>query len=165
MRGTRAHATAKQRVFVGPVGAVLCLCLVLLGLGCEPYFPPDYYVINPRIAFDNQGDLFVAYQVNESYGVTTYLQKLTPDGDRLWGPQGIRVDERQPEPQTQLEGNTGTGFKNVRDVKFDIVPDPQGNVTVFWTYEDQLLARKVDGSGHPLWGDGAPGGGHLRQMA
>jgi hypothetical protein len=125
------------------VGIILCLGLALAFSGCGPGFPPDNRINYPVIALDGQGNVLAVYQINEGNNPITYLQKLAPDGERLWGERGVRVDDRQPEQPYRKLGPRPSSTR--------IVADRDGNVTVFWQYEDQIFARKLDGDGDRVW--------------
>lgn len=124
-------------------GVLLFLGLVSTApLGCGPGYPPDCSIEYPTVAFDAQGDILVAYQVNEGHNPVTYVQKLTPDGERLWGEQGVRLDDRQPEPFTG---------PHAKPSLTRLVADGDGSATIFWTYEDQIGAARLTSDGRELW--------------
>jgi hypothetical protein len=149
------RARSRTLVQLHSVGIVLCLSLALAAIGCGPGYPPNNYIIDPPIAFDGLGNIYTAYQINQGGGPITYLQKLGPDGERLWGEKGIRLDERQPEPQTREEPRPSATY---------LISDQEGCVTVFWVYDHQLFAKKLDGSGNPIWTAQPLAVGYLRGL-
>jgi hypothetical protein len=66
----------------------------------EPYFPPRH-VITPAIAFDGQGNQITAYQIEAGDSPATYLQKVSPNGDFLWGDAGVELQDVQPQLQNR----------------------------------------------------------------
>lgn len=130
----RSHLRQMVRVFA----VLLCVAIALTSLGChhDPYYPPDTSVVDPPIAFDAHGNLVTAYQINDGYGPVTYLQKLTPDGQRLWGEQGVRLDEHQPSGRYSLTW---------------LVTDREHRVTAVWVHGSEILAARLDESGHAVW--------------
>lgn len=129
----RSHLRQMVRVFA----VLLCVAIALASLGCHPDpYEPNTSVIDPPIVFDAQGNLVTAYQTNDGYGPVTYLQKLTADGQRLWGEQGVRLDERQPSGRSTLTC---------------LVSDRQHAMTVVWPRGTEILAARLDESGHAVW--------------
>lgn len=128
------------------VGVLLLLGLLAVSsIGCGPAYPPDERVVMPQIAVDNQDNVIALYQVsNGGRGPITYLQKLGPDGGRLWGEKGVRLDEREPDYPDCLNVETSSYPQMV-------AVDTGGNTTVFWIYQGQIYAEKLDSEGSPLW--------------
>ncbi len=126
--------------------AALVLFVVLwpASVGCIGY-PPAYPILDPVIAHDAQGNVFVAYQVGDhdttrgklAAAPDTYVQKLGPSGERLWGKKGVRLDREQPQVG--------------RIAVPRLVADGYGNVTAFWSYGGQFFAEKLDGDGDRVW--------------
>lgn len=133
------------------VSVVLFVGLALAATSCGPGYPPNIEIIDPPLVVDGEGCVVTAYQVNwgDGYmnsgdGPITYIQRLTPDGERLWGERGISLDERQPEKQSE---------RNPMRSYTRLVANTDGGATAFWTYENEILAKKVDGDGSPVWKD------------
>jgi hypothetical protein len=145
----------------------LILCLAFLGNilpGCGPAYPPDDRVVVPQVAGDSQGNVIVLYQVNTGgRGPVTYVQKLGPDGRRMWGKEGLRLDEREPNYPECLNVDAMSTTEMV-------VASMDDSTTVFWTYRGAIYAESLDGEGRPRWKPqrlvvgtfDAPGGAHTR---
>jgi len=118
------------------------LCWVFVPRGPHPpYFPPPR-VITPAIAFDKQGNLITAYQTQAGDSPITYLQKVSSNGDFLWGGGGVKLDDIQPQLQTQ-EGQRST---------FSYMVAPRdGDLVVVGGFAGRPSARKLDTSGAPVW--------------
>lgn len=145
--GSRAGLS---RMVAGVSGLLLCIGLGLASVGCGPGYPPTYPINDPVVAFDGQGNVFVAYQIGRPNTTTalapapdTYVQKLSPAGDRLWGRNGIRLERGHAENES--DGDTA------RDAPTYLFADGDGNVTILWVYGGQMFARKLDGAGNPVW--------------
>jgi hypothetical protein len=123
---------------------LLCLLCLLPLVGCGPNPLPDHRVGVPQVALDPQGNVFALYEVSEGRGAISYLQKVGPDGTRLWGEEGIRLDTRQPDYPGGGNAATAPDSQN-------LIADEAGNVTAFWTYQGQIYAKKVDTDGDPVW--------------
>jgi hypothetical protein len=107
----------------------------------EPYFPPpDTDIISPQTAFDGLGNMLVVYQVNPGNQCTTYLQKLDPDGNRLWGDKGVSLDGIPPAPETR-------DYPRCYDDSLDL----EHNSLVLWCSGSQAVAGRLDISGNPAW--------------
>ena len=119
-----------------------CIGLPLVSPACGPGLPPDYSVALPQVVAEGEGQVVVVYQVSEGRGPVTYVQRLGPDGARLWGEKGVRIDKREPE---------SIATRSVLHATPRVVGDEAGNVTIFWSFKGQIYARKLDGAGKPLW--------------
>ena len=118
---------------------LLTLSLASTFSGCGPGYPPNYLIICPQVTFDGQGNLFTAYQYNNGNGAVTYVQKLDKEGKVLWN---VNLDSKLPEPQSR---------KNPKFSTTRILSDEQGNVVILWVYKNEILAKKLDGNGNPIW--------------
>jgi hypothetical protein len=126
------------------LAVLLCLASLLSLTGCGPDPLPDYFVRTPQVALDPQGNVLALYEVSEGRGAISYLQKITPDGTRLWGEEGVRLDTREPD---YPGGANATAWWD----SHNLIADEAGNVTAFWTYQGQIYAEKLDADGSPVW--------------
>jgi hypothetical protein len=144
--GRRMPAWAKILIFVVCLLA-LAASVPLIALiawstqSHEPYFPPRH-VMTPAIAFDAQGNLITAYQTEAGDSPTTYLQKVSPNGDFLWDDAGVRLEDVQP--QLQIQEGQGYAFS------YMIAPR-EGDLLVIGNIAGRLSARKLDTSADPVW--------------
>lgn len=72
---------------------LLFTAIITSFIGCTDA-PLAHGVSSPSIAVDNQGGIYVLYQVYHSVRYEYYLQKLDSDGSKLWGEKGILVTSR-----------------------------------------------------------------------
>jgi len=90
------------------------------------------------------------------------LQKIAPDGARLWGDTGVLMVSSSPyRPLTDEEkaaGDSGTLTRPRPTFSgmYDIVSDSDGGVIVIWGEEGEqnshrVYAWRLDSSGHPGW--------------
>jgi hypothetical protein len=153
----RMRRPLRRRIWF--LAAPLVLLLVLLGgfTSClaimgsvwdgEAHYPPYDVVLAPQTALDGQGNVFALYQVSDGQGPTSYVQKLSPDGTRLWGEAGVRLDQREPDVP-------GSRDVYISSYPHMVVADDGGNVTVLWTCQGQIYAEKLDAGGTPVWQSG-----------
>jgi len=95
---------------------------------------------------DGMGGVFVAWvdQKLPDFIEVPYIQYLNADGDRMWGPEGMRLD------------NTNI---NCRDLA--LVSDGEFGVVVMWREMeerdngcfDRMMMNRFDDNGRRLWGD------------
>jgi len=96
------------------------------------------------------------------------LQKLAPDGARLWGEQGILLVSSSPyHPVSEGEKSAGIKGSVVRSYptyggKQDIVSDGAGGVIVIWEEEgkdaDTVYAQRLNSEGSLVWEKNVPAG-------
>ena len=107
--------------------------------GCIDGRPPQYSIANPRAVPDGEGGAVVACQVNNGQEKHTYIQRLDPQGEVLWPGDGIDLGPR-----------TG-GFTGEQGDFASLVADGHGNVTVVYSSDSNIWARKLDMEGNPAW--------------
>ncbi|MDD5037772.1 MAG: hypothetical protein PHN78_00400 [Dehalococcoidales bacterium] len=93
-----------------------------------------------------------------------HLQKIAPDGRRLWDDEGVILVTSSPyRPLTQEELNSGIKGTTTRSHPtyagtHDIVSDSSGGVIVIWEEEGtqndyQVYAKRMDSEGDPAWNE------------
>lgn len=87
------------------------------------------------LAIDTAGNALLAFRddrggVNDDVTVV----KISPDGDALWGPNGVQVW-------------TGGGFVGMPDV----CGTSDGNVVVAWSVDSDVRVTKLDSGGSTIW--------------
>jgi len=92
------------------------------------------------------------------------LQKIAPDGSRLWGDEGILAVRSSPfrpvTPEEAASGIKGTSTRSrpTYEGKHAIVSDGAGGVIVLWqedtgSEDDRVCAQRLDGEGNYVWPD------------
>lgn len=103
----------------------------------------DYEQSWPYVCPDGAGGAFIAWRAptdGDYYDV--YMQRLSPQGERLWGDQGLRVTSHDMDEEVE-----------------QLIPDEEGGAILVWkAYNDidntldDLWITRVDRSGNILWG-------------
>jgi hypothetical protein len=88
------------------------------------------------LAVDEAGYALLAFGDGPQPGDEIRVARIDPDGNLVWGPDGIMV-------------NTGGDALSPR-----VAGASDGNIAVAWTQGDALVVQKLDPSGAPLWGSG-----------
>jgi len=107
--------------------------------------------INPRLLAASSGDVFVSWSTTENMSIMA--QRLDPDGQRLWGDDGVVVAASFI-PQAQR-----------------MVPDGAGGMILGWLdwrnpLYGNVFAQRIDGSGAAQWAlNGVPVVGGLYEQA
>ena len=120
-----------------------------------------------QIVPDGNGGIILAWNNYSTYykGLQDdylRLQKIAPDGRRLWGDEGILVVASSPfRPVTEEDVAAGTKGKSTRsrptyEGTHYIVSDGAGGVFVFWdeeiaTREQKIYAQRIEGKGNYVW--------------
>ncbi|RLC62624.1 MAG: hypothetical protein DRI01_06570 [Chloroflexi bacterium] len=91
----------------------------------------------PSAIPDGSGGIIIAYQVNEGDGRTTYVQRLGPQGEILWGKKRIVL--------YSVPGRSEGGGMSARMMEND------GNTIAVWAQNNSLWAQKMDSDGRFLW--------------
>jgi len=126
-------------------GILILAILVLLGsllvmTGCPA--PLNFSgVRNPNITLDGAGGAKVTYQINEGETRTTYVQRLEPQGEALWGKKGITLYS-EPGP------DEGVGVSAL------LVNSDDESTILVWEQTNSIWAQKLDTEGRFLWGSG-----------
>jgi hypothetical protein len=133
-----------MRKLITVLALVLILGVIISLCGCPTIDgrPPEYSVSNPFAILDGSGGVIVAYQVNNGNEVNTYLQRFGALGDALWGEKGIEL------------GSGPGGFGGRRGDFASLVPDRLGNVTVVYSLDNNIWAKKLDVEGNSAWSAG-----------
>ena len=90
------------------------------------------------------------------------VQKIAPDGSRLWGDEGMLVVASEPyrqlTPEEKASGVPGTITRSrpTYEGYHDIVTDGAGGVIVFWEEETEydehkVYAQRLDDRGNTIW--------------
>ena len=94
----------------------------------------------PDIAPDNAGGAYAIYQVYLSQQEINqfYLQRINPDGARLWGEKGVLIGE--------ASGDLGSG-------ELRVLADDDGGAIAAWcdNWNDVMSITKVNSQGEILW--------------
>jgi len=127
--------------------------VTLLGASCGPY-GPGVPIPPAAITGDNSGGAIAVYQiwqVSDSYG-QFYVQKISPDGDFLWGEKGVLI---------------GSGYGGDGDFYSYAVSDGSGGAIVIWLEFPsqperepsslQTHVAKIDSEGNIKWRRDIPG--------
>jgi hypothetical protein len=119
--------------------------------------PPRGWRVLPRAMVDSSGGLLVFWADygdifdNVSVPIRMEGQRFSPNGDRLWGSDGLLVHE------TGIAESNGHSYRF-----FDAVPDRVGGAILVFDDASQagnadtdVLAQRVSETGQLLWGSGA----------
>jgi len=122
---------------------------------------------NRQIISDGNGGAVIAWNSYSVYyrGLQDdylRLQKIAPDGSRLWGEEGILVVASSPfRPLTEEEKAAGIKGTSTRSRptymgNHQIVGDDAGGVFVFWdeeiaTLDHKVFAQRLDAEGNYVW--------------
>lgn len=119
--------------------------VTLLGASCGPCrVPPG----PAAVTGDNSGDAIAVYQiwqVSDSYG-QVYVQKIGPEGDFLWGGEGILIGNGCRvhggfDPYVVTDGSGGTIV-----IWEECLPEPEGEPSHFQTH-----VTRIDSEGNVKW--------------
>jgi hypothetical protein len=124
--------------------------VILLGASCGPSVP----IPPAAITGDNSGGAIAVYQIwrmSDSYG-QFYVQKISPEGDFLWGEKGVSV---------------GSGYSDFGEFDSYAVSDGSGGAIVIWLEflpraegelpSFQTHAARIDSEGDVEWQRDIPG--------
>ena len=124
--------------------------VTLLGASCGPSVP----IPPAAITGDNSGGAIAVYQIwqmSDSYG-QFYVQKISPEGDFLWGEKGISI---------------GSGYSDFGEFDSYAVSDGSGGAIVIWLEllphpageppSSQAHAARIDSEGNVKWRRDIPG--------
>jgi hypothetical protein len=114
---------------------------------------------NWQIVSTGDGGAVIAWDNFKPYSLALHddylcLQKLAPDGARLWGNTGLTLVTSSPF-QTSASGNVDRSLPTYTGTQ-DIVSDGAGGVIVIWDEEggngaEQAYAQRVNSQGNPAW--------------
>jgi len=120
------------------------VAVILLSASCGPSVP----IPPAAITGDNSGGAIAVYQIwrmSDSYG-QFYVQKISPEGDFLWGEKGVSI---------------GSGYSEFGDFDSYAVSDGSGGAIVIWLEfppraegelpSFQTHAAKIDSEGDVEW--------------
>ncbi len=124
----------------------------------------------PAVIADGTGGAIFAWNNYKTYYKALHddffrVQKLSPDGARLWGDEGKTLVSSSPyRPLTEeeiaagIKGTIGRSFPNYTGTH-DIASAGDGGVFVVWEedYNSQggnaIYAQRLNGDGNPVWND------------
>jgi hypothetical protein len=91
---------------------------------------------NPALVGDGSGGIIALYSINEqsgptSYTSTAYLQRISAEGDLLWGEKGRLID--------------------VDKHIIALLNDRKDNLIIVWIESHSIWAQKIDLEWHSLW--------------
>lgn len=121
------------------------LGVTLLSASCGPcQIPPG----PAAVTGDNSGDAIAVYQiweVSDSYG-QVYVQKISPEGDFLWGGEGVFIGNGCRvhggfDPYAVTDGSGGTIV-----IWVECLPEPEGEPSHFQTH-----VTRIDSEGNVKW--------------
>lgn len=98
-------------------------------------------VRSPNVIQDRTGGAITVYQISENDTRVTYAQRLTAEGNALWGEKGITL---YSEPGPGGEGG----------ICASVIESTDGSSVLVWEEERSIWAQKLDLEGHFLWGEG-----------
>ena len=114
---------------------------------------------NWQIVATGDGGAIIAWDNFKPYSLALRddylcLQKLAPDGSKLWGNNGLTLVKSSPF-QTSASGNVDRSLPTYTGTQ-DIVSDGAGGVIVIWDEEggngaEQAYAQRVDNQGNTAW--------------
>jgi len=126
------------------------VAVILLSASCGPSVP----ILPAAITSDNSGGAIAVYQIwrmSDSYG-QLYVQKISPEGDFLWGEEGVSI---------------GSGYSDFGDFDSYAVSDGSGGAIVIWLEFPsqpegepsslQTHAARIDSEGNVQWQRDIPG--------
>ncbi|MDD3643603.1 MAG: hypothetical protein PHQ19_09100 [Candidatus Krumholzibacteria bacterium] len=91
---------------------------------------------NQKIAADGSGGAFVVWIDNRNGNDDIYIHRLAPDGNRLWGAEGV--------PATT---------SSLTDANPRVISDGADGATVAWGGSSRIMAQRIDPAGNRLWTD------------
>jgi hypothetical protein len=122
-----------------------------------------------QVVPDGTGGAIIAWNNYKTYYRALHddylrLQKIAPDGRRLWGDEGVLLVTSSPyRPLTEEEIAGGIKGITARSRPtyagtHDIVSDSSGGIIVIWEEEGtqnayQVYAQRVDSKGDPAWNE------------
>ena len=127
----------------------------------------DYF---PVAVADDTGGAIFAWNNYKTYSKALHdnflrLQKLAPDGTRLWGNDGVLLVSSSPyRPLTEeekaagIKGTVGRSWPSYTGSQ-DIVSNRDGGMLVIWEEREdnqgnsRVCAQRLDGTGNPIWND------------
>ena len=127
--------------------------VALLSASCGPY-GPGVPIPAAAITGDNSGCAIAVYQIwrmSDSYG-QFYVQKISPEGDFLWGEKGVLIGSSYGEAGDfySYAVSDGSGGAIVSWVEF--LPQAEGEPPSFQTH-----VAKIDSEGDVKWQRDIPG--------
>lgn len=136
--------TSVKNVLLSSMTSILLFALVIsLSAGCtwKDQGALEIGAVNhPDIAPDKAGGAYVVYQVYLSQPEINqfYLQRISPEGARLWGEKGVLIGE--------ASGKLDVG-------ELQVLVDDNGNAIVAWCdwWNDIMYVTKVNPQGEILW--------------
>ena len=130
--------------------ALIGVTLLSASCGPNPYIPPA------AVTGDNSGGAIAVYQswpMSDSYG-QFYVQKISPEGDFLWGEKGILIGSGYgvDDPWDSYAVSDGSGGAIV--IWVERLPEPEGESEL--SYFQTHVAR-IDSKGDVEWQKDIPG--------
>lgn len=122
-----------------------------------------------QVVPDGTGGAIIAWDGYQPYFRALHddylrLQRIAPDGTRLWGDEGLLIVASSPfrpvTPEETASGVPGTALRSrpTYEGTHYIVTDGTGGVIVLWeedtgSEDDRVYARRMDGDGNYVWPD------------
>ncbi|MFN3821468.1 MAG: T9SS type A sorting domain-containing protein, partial [bacterium] len=103
----------------------------------------------PYVAPDNEGGAFIAWRaLTDGDYFDVYMQRLSPQGARLWGDAGVRITSHDMDEEVE-----------------QLIPDELGGAILVWKAyndiegtDDDLWITRIDPQGNILWGENGDNG-------
>jgi len=127
--------------------------VILLGASCGPY-GPNVSIPPAAITGDNSGGAIAVYQIwrmSDSYG-QFYVQKISPEGDFLWGEKGVLIGSGYSEFGYFYSYAVNDGSGGAIVIWLEFLPHPAGEPT-----SSQTHAARIDSEGNVEWQRDIPG--------
>jgi len=129
--------------------------IILLGASCGPY-GPNVSIPPAAITCDNSGGAIAFYQIwqmSDSYG-QFYVQKISPEGDFLWGEKGVLIGSGYSEFGYFYSYAVNDGSGGAIVIWVETLPEPEGEPEP--SYFQTHVAR-IDSEGNVQWQKDIPG--------
>ena len=97
------------------------------------------YQLTPQMCSDGSGGFIIAWVDTRFGNEDIFAQRISPDGNRLWGDNGVAI-------------TTADFYQDLRE----ITPDGNGGALIVWkdgryTIDGDIFAQKVDSNGIVQW--------------
>jgi len=126
--------------------------VALLSASCGPY-GPNVSIPPAAITGDNSGGAIAVYQMqmSDSYG-QFYVQKISPEGDFLWGEKGILIGSGYSDFGAFYSYAVSDGSGGAIVIWLEFLPRAEGEPPSFQTH-----VARIDSGGDVKWRQDIPG--------
>jgi hypothetical protein len=127
--------------------------VALLSASCGP-IGPNVYIPPAAITGDNSGGAIAVYQIwrmSDSYG-QFYVQKISPEGDFLWGEKGILIGSGYSDFGAFYSYAVSDGSGGAIVIWLEFLPRAEGKPPSFQTH-----VARIDSGGNVEWRQDIPG--------